>query len=73
MARTRRGIVVTGFAAATALAITGCAGGPAPAAESELSDDKVVIPMADLTDSLNVTVAAGIMLHHFTQVSGIAR
>ena len=43
MARTRRGIVVTGFAAATALALTGCAGGPAPAAESELSDDKVVI------------------------------
>jgi tRNA G18 (ribose-2'-O)-methylase SpoU len=32
----------------------------------ELSDDRVVIPMADQTDSLNVTVAAGIMLHHFT-------
>ena len=35
----------------------------------DLSDDKVVIPMADQTDSLNVTVAAGIMLHHFTQVA----
>lgn len=43
MAHTRRGLVVTGFAAATALALTGCAGGPAPAAESDLSDDKVVI------------------------------
>jgi tRNA G18 (ribose-2'-O)-methylase SpoU len=36
----------------------------------KLSDQKVVIPMADQTDSLNVTVAAGIMLHHFTQVAG---
>jgi branched-chain amino acid transport system substrate-binding protein len=43
MAHMRRGLVVTGFAAATALALTGCAGGPAPAAESELSNDKVVI------------------------------
>ncbi len=25
--------------------------------------------MADHTDSLNVTVAGGIMLHHFTQVA----
>lgn len=32
-----------------------------------MSDHKVVIPMADQTDSLNVTVAAGIMLHHFRQ------
>jgi TrmH family RNA methyltransferase len=38
----------------------------------DLSDDKVVIPMADQTDSLNVTVAAGIMLHHFTQVAPLA-
>jgi tRNA G18 (ribose-2'-O)-methylase SpoU len=35
----------------------------------DASDQKVVIPMADQTDSLNVTVAAGIMLHHFTQVA----
>jgi tRNA G18 (ribose-2'-O)-methylase SpoU len=35
----------------------------------EHSDFKVVIPMADQTDSLNVTVAAGIMLHHLTQVA----
>lgn len=43
MAHTRRGLVVTGSIAATALALTGCAGGPAPVTESELSDDKVVI------------------------------
>ncbi len=42
MASTRRGLVVTGFAA-SALMLVGCAGGPAPATESELSDDKVVI------------------------------
>lgn len=36
-----------------------------------MSDSRVVIPMADQTDSLNVTVAAGIMLHHFTQVAAI--
>jgi len=36
-----------------------------------MSDSKVMIPMADQTDSLNVTIAAGIMLHHFTQVSRI--
>jgi tRNA G18 (ribose-2'-O)-methylase SpoU len=35
----------------------------------DVSDHKVVIPMADQTDSLNVTVAAGIMLHHFTKVA----
>ncbi len=37
----------------------------------DLSDDRVVIPMTDQTDSLNVTVAAGIMLHHFTQVAPV--
>jgi tRNA G18 (ribose-2'-O)-methylase SpoU len=31
-----------------------------------MCDEKVTIPMADQTDSLNVTVAAGIMLYHFT-------
>ncbi|MBX3442922.1 MAG: RNA methyltransferase [Planctomyces sp.] len=35
----------------------------------DLSDWKVVIPMADQADSLNVTVAAGIMLHHFQRLS----
>lgn len=33
------------------------------------SDLKVTIPMADRIDSLNVGIAAGIMLHHFTQVA----
>lgn len=34
-----------------------------------LSDRKVMIPMAEKVDSLNVGIAAGIMLHHFTQVA----
>lgn len=34
------------------------------------SDERVTIPMAGGTDSLNVTVAAGILLHHLRDVSG---
>jgi len=34
-----------------------------------LADQKIMIPMADKIDSLNVGIAAGIMLHHFTQVA----
>ncbi len=40
-----------------------------PESISSLADQKVVIPMADQIDSLNVGIAAGIMLHHFTQVA----
>ncbi|WP_437185093.1 TrmH family RNA methyltransferase [Planctomicrobium sp. SH668] len=34
-----------------------------------MADEKVVIPMADQIDSLNVGIAAGIMLHHYEQVA----
>ena len=34
------------------------------------ADHVVQIPMAEKIDSLNVGIAAGIMLHHFTQVAG---
>lgn len=36
---------------------------------AERCDHKVLIPMAPGTDSLNVTVSAGIFLYHFTQVA----
>lgn len=36
---------------------------------AERCDHKVLIPMALGTDSLNVTVSAGIFLYHFTQVA----
>lgn len=35
----------------------------------EHCDHRVLIPMSQGTDSLNVTVAAGIILYHFTQVA----
>jgi tRNA G18 (ribose-2'-O)-methylase SpoU len=35
-----------------------------------LCDRRVTIPMAGDADSLNVAVAAGIVLHHFTRASG---
>ena len=38
----------------------------------ERCDHRVLIPMSQGTDSLNVTVAAGIVLYHFTQVAGEA-
>lgn len=36
---------------------------------TELADQKIMIPMAEKIDSLNVGIAAGIMLHHYTQVA----
>jgi len=33
------------------------------------ADEKITIPMAAKIDSLNVGIAAGIMLHHYTQVA----
>ncbi|SFI08126.1 TrmH family RNA methyltransferase [Planctomicrobium piriforme] len=36
---------------------------------TNIADQKIVIPMADKIDSLNVGIAAGIMLHHFTQIA----
>ena len=39
----------------------------------ELCDRRVTIPMHAGTDSLNVSVAAGIVLHHFTRVAAIDR
>ncbi|MBC8876992.1 MAG: RNA methyltransferase [Planctomycetes bacterium] len=35
----------------------------------EMCDDRVTIPMSRLVDSLNVSVAAGIFLHHFSSPS----
>jgi len=35
-----------------------------------LCDRKITIPMKLGTDSLNVAVAAGIFLHHFTSIQG---
>ena len=32
----------------------------------EMCDDRLRIPMSQLVDSLNVSVAAGIFLHHFS-------
>jgi len=40
-----------------------------PSELANLADQKVMIPMSGQIDSLNVGVAAGIMLHHFTQVA----
>ena len=37
------------------------------AAQAAICDRRVVIPMKNGTDSLNVSVAAGIVLYHFTQ------
>lgn len=39
-------------------------------ATADLCDTKLIIPMHDGTDSLNVTVAAGIFLHHLSQSNG---
>lgn len=36
-----------------------------------VADQKVMIPMAEKIDSLNVGIAAGIMLHHFTQIATV--
>jgi len=41
-------------------------------AEVEACDRTVTIPMELGTDSLNVSIAAGIFLYHFTQVAGMA-
>jgi tRNA G18 (ribose-2'-O)-methylase SpoU len=38
-------------------------------AELSACDRKITIPMGLGTDSLNVAVAAGIFLYHFTQVA----
>jgi len=40
---------------------------------ADRSDIRVTIPMAEKIDSLNVGIAAGIMLHHFTQVSRLEK
>ncbi len=39
----------------------------------ERCDRRVTIPMDLETDSLNVTVAAGIFLHHFTRVAVVKK
>jgi len=44
-----------------------------PESLANASDQKIVIPMADQIDSLNVGVAAGIMLHHYTQVARVEK
>ncbi|WP_437224434.1 TrmH family RNA methyltransferase [Planctomicrobium sp. SH661] len=36
---------------------------------ASLADQKVIIPMAEKIDSLNVGIAAGVMLYHLTQVA----